>query len=30
VVIRPVTEMFSEEIGRLILKAVSPLYLERA
>ena len=30
VVIRPLTSMFNEEIGRVILKAVSPLYLERA
>lgn len=30
VVIRPHVEMFNEGIGRVILKAVSPLYLERA
>jgi RNA ligase (TIGR02306 family) len=30
IVIRPLSETFNAEIGRVILKAVSPLYLERA
>lgn len=30
IVIRPLAELFNESIGRVILKAISPLYLERA
>lgn len=30
IVIKPTTEMWNPEIGRVILKAVSPAYLERA